>query len=179
MSAAARIGVRLDGPGLDEADLAARYADWLVRIEQMHEDARPLTNPEPAFTALARPLAEARVGLLTSAGAYVDGDRPFDVADPHGDPSFRVIPGDVELRRLRFAHSHYDTSRAELDPNVVLPIEPLRALAADGTIRAAASLHVGMMGFNPDPRRIVAESAPRIAELFARDRVDVVVLSPG
>jgi D-proline reductase (dithiol) PrdB len=179
VSATARIAVRLDGPGLDEADLAERYAGWLVRIGEMHQDARPLPNPEPAFTELARPLAQARVGLLTSAGAYVDGDRPFDVADPHGDPSFRVISGDLDLARLRFAHSHYDTTRAEQDANVVLPVERLRELAADGVVGASASLHIGMMGFNPDPRRVASESAPAIVELFQRDRVDVVVLSPG
>ncbi|HKI93086.1 MAG TPA: glycine/sarcosine/betaine reductase selenoprotein B family protein [Gaiellaceae bacterium] len=178
MSTDPRIGVRLEG-GLDADDLAGRYADWLVRIEQMHQDARPLANPEPAFTTLSRPLAEARVGLLTSAGAYLDGDTPFDVEDPHGDPSVRVIPGDVDPSQLRFAHSHYDTTRAEQDPNVVLPVGPLGALVADGAVGATASLHVGMMGFNPDPRRIAAESAPRVVELFAADGVDVVVLSPG
>jgi D-proline reductase (dithiol) PrdB len=178
VSAGAHIRVRLEG-GFDAAALAERYADWLVRIEQMHRDARPRTNAEPAFAPLSRPLAEARVGLLTSAGAYPDGDVPFDVEDPRGDPSFRVIPGDADPRLLRFAHSHYDTSRAEQDPNVVLPLEPLRALVADGEVGSAAAVHVGMMGFNPDPGRVVAESAPRIVDLFARDRVDVVVLSPG
>lgn len=178
MSATARIGVRLEG-GLDAGDLAARYADWLERIQRMHEDARPLTNPEPAFASLRRPLAEARVALLTSAGAYRAGDVPFDVEDPHGDPSFRIIPGDVDPAELRFAHAHYDTARAESDPNVVLPLVPLRDLVADGVVGAAAPRHVGMMGFNPDPRRLVAESAPQVAELLAADGVDVVVLSPG
>jgi D-proline reductase (dithiol) PrdB len=179
VSATARIGVRLDGPGLDAADLSERYAAWRGRIEEMHQGARPLTNPAPAFTRLRRPLAEARVGLLTSAGAYLEGDRPFDVESPHGDPTFRVIPGDVDLARLRFAHSHYDTTRAEQDPNVVLPVDRLRELAADGMVGAAASLHVGMMGFNPDPRRVAAESAPEVADLFRRDGADVVLLSPG
>jgi D-proline reductase (dithiol) PrdB len=178
VSAAARIRVRLVG-SLDPDDLGRRYADWLVRIEQMHQDAWPLTNPEPAFAPLRLPLAEARVGLVTSAGAYCDGDRPFDVDDPHGDPTFRVIPGDADPSEIRFAHSHYDTARAEQDANVVLPLGPLRALVADGTVGSAASAHVGMMGFNPDPRRIASESAPRIVDLFGRDRVDVVVLSPG
>lgn len=178
MSSPARIAVRLEG-GLDAGDLSARYADWQVRIEQMHTGARPLPNPEPAFARLTRPLAEARVGLLTSAGAFVTGDRSFDVADPHGDPTFRVIPGDTAPGAIRFAHSHYDTTRAEADPNVVLPLEPLRALVADGLVGSAAPRHVGMMGFNPDPRRVASESAPRIVELFREDAVDVVVLSPG
>lgn len=178
MSAAAGIAVRLQG-GLDSADLCARYADWLVRIEQMHHDARPLANGTPAFWRLDKPLAQAKVGLLTTAGAYPDGEVPFDVADPYGDPTLRAIPGDIDVADLRFAHSHYDTTRAEADPNVVLPLDPLRALVAEGVVGAAAARHVGMMGFNPDPRRVATESAPQVVELFRRDAVDVVLLSPG
>jgi D-proline reductase (dithiol) PrdB len=173
-----KIAVRLQG-GFDEADLATRYADWLERIERMHANARALANPLPAFTRLEIPLAQARVGLVTSAGAYVEGDEPFDVASAQGDPTIRLIPGDVELARVRFAHSHYDTTRAERDPNVVLPLEPLRALARDGVIGSVSTVHVGMMGFNPDPRRIRDESAPAVADLFGRAKVDVVLLSPG
>lgn len=179
METVARIAVRLDGPGLQADALAERYADWVVRIGQMHRDARPLANAAPAFTPPARPPAEARVGLLTTAGAYVDGDAPFDVASHEGDPSFRLVPADVDVRRLRFAHSHYDTSRAEQDPNVVLPVERLRELVADGVVGSTASVHVGMMGFNPDPRRLVAESVGRVVDVFAGDGVDVVVLGPG
>lgn len=173
------IAVRLDGPRLEAAELEQRYADWLERIAAMHDDARPRTNPAPAFARLCRPLREARVGLLTSAGAYVEGDEPFDVDDPHGDPSFRVIPGDVDLARIRFAHSHYDTSRAEADPNVVLPLVPLRALAADGVIGEVSATHIGMMGFNPHASRVAEESAPRVVERFAEAGADVVLLSPG
>lgn len=179
MSAAAAIRMRLDGPGLDAADLAERYADWLVRIEQMHQGARPRTNGDPAFARPAAPPAGARVALLTSAGAHVDGQEPFDVEDPHGDPSFRVLPGDLDLGRLRFAHSHYDTTRAERDPNVVLPLDRLRELAAEGAIGSIADVHVGMMGFNPDPTRVAEESAPQIAELLRGDGVDLAILTPG
>jgi hypothetical protein len=178
MNAATPIAVRLQG-GLDASDLAERYADWLVRIEDMHQDARALPNPVPAFVRLAKPLAAARVGLLTSAGAYVAGDEPFDIADAHGDPTFRLIPGDADVESLRFAHSHYDTTRAEQDPNVVLPLDPLRKLVADGAVGSAAAAHVGMMGFSPDPRRVASESAPAVVDLFRRDGVDIVLLSPG
>ena len=164
---------------LDRDELDRRFADWLVRIEQMHQGARHLANAETAFVRLGKPLAEARVGLLTTAGAYLEEDPPFDVADPHGDPSFRRISDDVDLGRLRFAHAHYDTSRAEVDPNVVLPLEPLHELVAEGVVGSAAPTHVGMMGFNPDPTRVARESAPAVAELFAGDGVDVAVLGPG
>lgn len=173
------IAIRLEGPALDAGDLGERYADWLERIAAMHQDAAALANPAPAFSPLRRPLSEARVGLITSAGAHVRGDEPFDVADPHGDPSFRLIPDDVDLHEIDFAHSHYDTARAEEDPNVVFPLDTLHELVTDGVVGAAAPRHVGLMGFNPDPRRLVRETVPRVVELFSADEVDVVVLSPG
>ncbi len=175
----ARIAVRLEGAGLDRDELATRYEDWLARIAAMHRDARALPNPAPAFTPLAAPLATARVALLTTAGAHLANEEPFDVADPAGDPSVRIIPDDADPAALAFAHSHYDTSRAEEDPNVVLPRDALARLAAAGVIGSCAPRHIGMMGFNPDPRRLVTESAPRLVELLREDAVDVVVLSPG
>lgn len=175
----ARIAVRLEGASLDRNDLESRYRDWLVRIEEMHQNPRALSNPRPAFSPLTRPLHSARVALLTTAGAYVDGDTPFDVADPDGDPSFRVIPSETDVSRLRFAHSHYDTARAEQDPNVVLPIEPLRALVQAGVVGEASPHHIGMMGFNPDPRRLVRDWIPKVVRLLLSDKVDVVVFSPG
>lgn len=179
MASSAQIAIRLEGPGLDAANLASRYADWLTRIATMHQDARALTNPEPAFHLSSRPLSAARVALVTTAGAYLEGDPPFDVVDPHGDSSFRLIPDASAPGQLRFSHSHYDTSRAAEDPNVVLPLEPLHALVARGVVGAAAPRHIGMMGFNPDPRRLVAESVPAVVDALQQDDVDIVVLSPG
>jgi D-proline reductase (dithiol) PrdB len=164
---------------LDPDDLREQYADWRDRIAQMHDHARPVTNETVSLHRPTTPMAAWRVGLLTTAGAYLEGQPPFDVADPHGDPSIRLIPGDAEPARFRFAHSHYDTTRAEDDPNVVLPIGPLHDLVADGEVGAVSPVHVGMMGWNPDPARVIAESAPAVVEAFAGADVDVVVMSPG
>ena len=164
---------------LDRAGLDERFADWLRRIDAMHVGARHLANDSTAFAPLRRPLAEARVGLLTTAGAHVHGDEPFDVDDPAGDPGFRAIPDTVDLAELRFAHAHYDTSRAEEDPNVVLPLGPLHELVREGVVGSSAPVHVGTMGFNPDPQRLVDATAPAIVEVFEGAGVDVVVLSPG
>jgi D-proline reductase (dithiol) PrdB len=163
----------------DRAGLDEKFADWLRRIHRMHEGAVHRANPEATLAPLPRPLSGCRVALLTSAGAYVEGDEPFDVASPHGDPSHRVIPGDVDLARLRFAHSHYDTARAEADPNVVLPLDPLRACAADGRIGEVSPVHVGMMGFNPDPLALIEREAPAVVDVLRSAGVDAVVLSPG
>lgn len=164
---------------LDPDDLRERYASWRARIAAMHEHAAPTSHEHVSFHRPAGPPSGWRVGLLTTAGAYVDGQAPFDVADPHGDPSIRLVPDDVPPRDIRFAHSHYDTTRAEDDPNVVLPIGPLGALVADGEVGAASPVHVGMMGWNPDPARVIAETGPQVVETFVGVGVDVVVMSPG
>lgn len=164
---------------LDPDVLREQYADWQGRIAQMHEHARPVSNPSVALHRPSTPISQWRVGLLTTAGAYVDGQPPFDVADPHGDPGVRLIPDDTPPEALRFAHSHYDTTRAEDDPNVVLPIGPLHDLVRDGEVGAASAVHVGMMGWNPEPSRVVDEAAPAVVETFRGADVDVVVMSPG
>lgn len=164
---------------LDPDELRARYADWRDRIAQMHEHAAPLSNPDVSFKRLSTPPSAWRVGLFTTAGAHVDGQEPFDVTDPHGDPTIRIIPDDVDMAQIRFAHSHYDTSRAEHDPNVVLPIEPLRAMVADGEVGASSPRHVAMMGWNPDPARVIDETGPQVVDAFIGTGVDVVIMSPG
>lgn len=164
---------------LDPEMLDAKFADWLARIQGMHEGPRHRTNPRAHLAPLIRPLSASRVGLVSSAGPFVAGDTPFDVDDPAGDPSFRLIPGNVDSRDLHFAHSHYDTSSAVADPNVVLPIDRLRELVADGQVGSASPVHVGMMGFNPDPIEIVEVSAPKVVEIFTAAEVDAVVLAPG
>lgn len=179
MTESAGIAVRLEGAGLDRSVLEARYADWRERTIQMHQGTRARPNPTPAFTPLRSPLSTARVALVTTAGAYVAGDEPFNVADPHGDPSYRVIADTVSPDALRFAHSHYDTGRAREDPNVVLPLAPLGDLARMGVVKESAPRHIGLMGFNPDPSRLVTETIPAVVDLLSRDNVDVVVLSPG
>jgi D-proline reductase (dithiol) PrdB len=162
---------------IDRETLDRRFADWLLRIEQMHTGAHHRANPEASFTPLPRPLAGCRIGLLTTAGAYEEGQEPFDVADHAGDPSLRVLP--TVAPRLRFAHSHYDTTAAQQDHNVVLPTDRLAELADEGVVGSAASVAVGMMGFNPDPLRVIQDTAPQVVEVFRNDGVDAVVLSPG
>lgn len=169
----------LPGRRLDREELRDRYRDWLQRIERMHEHVAHTTNPEALLHRPTGAPSSWRVGLLTTAGAYVEGQEPFDVTDPHGDPSIRPIPDDVDLATIRFAHSHYDTTRAEDDPNVVLPLDPLHSLVDGAEVGSAAPVHVGMMGWNPDPSRVVSEAAPAVVELFRQARVDVVVMSPG
>ena len=127
------------------------------------------------------PLPEASIALVTSAGVHLKGDRPFDMANPEGDATFRVIPGESALPDLTITHDYYDHRAADHDLNCVFPLERLRQLAQAGRIGSVAPRHIGTMGhiLGSEERRLVTETAPAIVQLLRDDSVDYVVAAPG
>ena len=116
---------------------------------------------------------------MTTAGAHLTTQEPFHVETVAGDSSHRILPDDLDPADLRFTHTHYDTSSAEEDPNCVFPIDRLHELVERGRIGEASPVHIGMMGFNPDPTPIKDELAPRVAGILADAEVDVAIMVPG
>src|SRR5690242_4900835 len=58
---------------------------------------------------LAKPLAEARVTLISSCGVHMKTDRPMDVCHPLGDFTFRRVPSgarqqDLIIHQLKYPH---------------------------------------------------------------------------
>ncbi len=164
---------------LDPNDFREKYQAWLERIAASHGATNHRVNDQPVFTPLGKPLSESRVALVTTAGAHLADQEPFHTATIAGDASFRVIPDDVDLTSLRFAHTHYDTSSAAQDPNVVLPIARLAEIVTSRRLGASSPIHIGMMGFNPDPTPIADETGPAVAAELQTAEVDVAILAPG
>lgn len=54
-------------------------------------------DPVP-WTPLPKPLPECRAALVTSAGFSLPDQQPFGESIRGGDFSFRVIPGDSDVR---------------------------------------------------------------------------------
>jgi D-proline reductase (dithiol) PrdB len=136
-------------------------------------------DPVPV-ARLRRPLREARVAVVSTAG-LVPPDQPlFDPAVRGGDPSFRVIPVETDLRALVDAHRSetYDHAGIAADANLALPFDRLRELAAAGEIGAVAPHHLSFMGSITAPGRLVRDTAPAAAEVLVRDEVDVALLVP-
>ncbi|MEZ5292404.1 MAG: glycine/sarcosine/betaine reductase selenoprotein B family protein [Vicinamibacterales bacterium] len=129
---------------------------------------------------LARPIAQARVALVTSAGLTVRGDRPFDISIGGGDWSFRTLPRDRGPGTLEMHHKSdaFDAGPLGVDPNVVFPLDRLRAMAEAGEIGDVAPRHLSFMGSITAPARLVAESAPAAAEVLAADGVEAALLVP-
>ena len=143
----------------------------------------PSHEPIP-WTPVAKPLADSKVALLSTAGLSMRGDPPFDMeferANPtRGDGSWRALRADACAENVEANHLHIDTSYIERDLNVALPLDRLRELAAAGEVGAVADTHYSIMGYQGnDPSRLVQESAPQIAARMKREEVDLALLAP-
>ena len=151
----------------------ARLADIPEATRRGIESIKcPTYDHTPWVTGPA--VAERRVAVISTAGLQRRGDRPFDFdAD-----DYRIIPGDIDPSDLVMSHisSNYDRTGFQQDVNVVLPLQRLQEMAADGEIGSLAAYHYSFMGAT-DP----AELEPRarqLATLLKGDQVDAVVLLP-
>lgn len=127
------------------------------------------------YTPFVKPLATARICLVTTAGVFHPSDRPFD---PEGDNGFRVIPGDAAAADLRYADSHYPHDCVDADLNCVFPVDRLRELAAEGVIGGLAASHFSM-GFTQQMAEIRRTTIPTLARAVDKVRPDAVILTGG
>lgn len=142
----------------------------------------PQHEPIP-WTPLTKPLARAKVSLVSTAGLSMRGDPPFDMElerrNPmRGDPSYRRLLADASSATVDANHLHIDTSYIERDLNVALPVDRLRELIDDGEVGASAT-HYSIMGYQGnDSSTLVNETAPRIAADMRNEEVDLAILAP-
>ena len=133
------------------------------------------------WTPLRRPVRECTIALVTTAGVHLRSDAAFDMTDPDGDPSVRVIPVDTPRGEVRITHQYYDHSAADRDLNVVVPIDRLRELAAAGDVGGVAPRIYSFMGHidGVHVRALVEHSAPDVARRLRGDGAEAVVLTPA
>ena len=134
------------------------------------------------FVPLARlrkPLTEARLSFVSTAGVQPRGTAPFDTTHPVGDYTFRRVPTDSLLEDLEIHQLKYPTAGATRDLNVIFPLERLRELAAAGVIGSLTPNFYSFIGYNMDARRLEATLAEAIAEAVAAEEPDAALLSPA
>jgi D-proline reductase (dithiol) PrdB len=133
------------------------------------------------WTPFRGPLAQSRVALITTAGVHLKTDRPFDMRDPAGDPTFRQIPADLAPGDWTITHNYYDHADADQDLNVVFPLERLRELAGLGEIGAVGADHFSFMGhiLPPHIHTLIHTTAPQVARRLKQDGVDAAILTPA
>jgi D-proline reductase (dithiol) PrdB len=127
------------------------------------------------YTPFRKDLSGATLAFVSVAGLHLKTHQPFDLED---DTSYRIIPGDVSAEELMITHGHYDHADADLDPNIMFPIDRARELVAQGFIAGVNNTHYSL-GYAQDLRTIYERVAPEIATALYQSQTDVVVLTAG
>ena len=155
----------------------------MVRLSDLHESeaehmrarAAAMTPVEPAPWITPKPLHEATVAIVSTAGLHRRSDPPFTV----GATDYRLIPGDVDFGDCVLSHisANFDRSAFQQDPNISFPLDRLREMASAGEIGAVASWHYSFMGAQPN-HAALAPSGEEVGRLLAADGVDIALLVP-
>ncbi|MEP7273695.1 MAG: glycine/sarcosine/betaine reductase selenoprotein B family protein [Acidobacteriota bacterium] len=160
----------------------ATYREMVLQhrlFMKVYPFSRYAINPIPCAT-LARPLNGARVALVTTAGFHTSEQAGFDSFLTDGDASFREISDTITTSSLIESHksNSFDHSGVQADRNLAFPLDRFRELVARGEIGGLNHRHFSFMGSILRPKRLIAETAPQVAERLRADGVDVVLLTP-
>lgn len=134
---------------------------------------------EVPFQPLGKPLAEARVSLVTTAAPYQrdKGDQgpgaPYNAAVKFYEVYSRESAQDHDLR---IAHLSYDRAHTTAaDPDTWFPLPTLRRAAARGRIGELAR-HFHGIPTNRSHRTTIARDCPELLARCRADAVDAVLL---
>lgn len=152
----------------------------MARLDDIPEPTRTTVANLPCPTFETAPfvsgpkLSERRVAIVSSAALIRRGDAPF----PVGSGEYRAVPASWNSADILMSHVSINFDRAgfQRDINVVLPVDRLRELVADGSIGSVAATHFTVMG-STDPAAM-AEAADGMAAAMKADKVNAVVLTP-
>lgn len=133
-------------------------------------------NPEPsAFVSPTKPLDESSLTLIASGGVYAHGQVGFTHKD---DLTFREVPTNISSADVRVTHFAYDQTNAKDDPNVVFPIEPLRAMVASGELGSLTPSALTFMGGIYSQRRLKETLIPAMVQRVVELGTDLALLVP-
>ena len=130
---------------------------------------------------IKKPLAESKIALLTTAGVHHTHQEPFNMSDPNGDPTYRIIDTQTIEEDYLITHDYYDHRDADKDLNIVFPVTRLKEMAAEGIVGSVARHHFSFMGHikGSHLNTLLETYAPQVATRLIKDQVDAVLLTPG
>jgi len=194
------IGDLLNGLGttIDDGD-ADRLVEvahrWQVKAYRGHladPAGFPHRHADTPITALAKPLSESTVALVTSSGHFVEGDDPEPFGVPNmtqqqaeerivdflaSTPQLSAIPVDTRAENLRVRHGGYPVAAVATDHQVALPLGHLRSLESRGVIGELSPIAYSFVGATSQVR-LTKHIAPKWAEQLVADGVDAVLAVP-
>lgn len=159
------------------------YQRW-KRIHEMRgddvgEEYPWVENRRAPFRPMGRALPMLNLGLITSAGAYIDGTEPFDTSNPGGDASFREIPSLVTGADLRWCARGYDPAAVREDMNSQVPLARLFEFEGNGIIGQLNQVFWSFCGFIPSAARFADNALPDLCERVRRYNVQAALLIPA
>ncbi|MGI8889851.1 MAG: glycine/sarcosine/betaine reductase selenoprotein B family protein [Chthoniobacterales bacterium] len=128
---------------------------------------------------LSKPLSEARLTFVSTAGVQPKGTLPFDTVHPVGDYTFRRVPSSSKPADLEIHQLKYPTFGANRDLNVIFPIERLQELVNERFLGSLTKNFYSFIGYNMDPERLERTLAVRIADAVEAENADVALLVPA
>ncbi|MFH1674640.1 MAG: glycine/sarcosine/betaine reductase selenoprotein B family protein [Pseudomonadota bacterium] len=161
--------------------LAKFFSRFPVLVELWAKSHKFVVNATIPWTDLSKDINECRIALVTTAGVHLKSQPPYDMENQEGDPSFREIPSNTPLSDLMITHNYYDHKDADSDVNVVLPMERLKELEAEGIIKGIASRHFSFMGhiLGRHIEKLIKQTGPEVARMLKGDQNDIVFLTPA
>ncbi|MFZ0611894.1 MAG: glycine/sarcosine/betaine reductase selenoprotein B family protein [Desulfobacterales bacterium] len=160
---------------------ARLFTRYPALLDRWARKARILSFSTTPWTPLKRDIVESRLALVTTGGVHLKSQRPFDMTDSQGDPSFREIPSGADQAELVITHNYFDHRDADKDIGILFPVEGVRLLERFGEIGRVNHRHFSFMG-HVRGRRIEylrETSAPEVAARLRQDKVDIVLLTPA
>jgi len=132
------------------------------------------------FSPLSKPLARARVTIITTAAPYQPdkGDQGPGAAYNAKAKFYRVYSGDTSADHdLRIAHVAIDRRHTSMeDSGCWFPLPALRRAAARGRLQLAPRFHGAPT--NRSQRVTLETDAPEILARCRQDQVDAALLVP-
>ncbi len=129
----------------------------------------------PVLTPLRRPLSEATVLIVNSAGVHLRADPPFQFVD---DLTCRRLPQSIAPTAVRPCHPSPIRRPGRQDVNVVHPYQRLPELAAAGVIGRPSDFHLSTLGAIKKVTRIVSELGPAVVAEVKAAGADLVLVVP-
>jgi D-proline reductase (dithiol) PrdB len=146
-----------------------RYPGSMIRKESFVPQAR-----------LGKSLAASRLTLVSSCGVHLKTDQPLDVCHPFGDFRFMRVPSGAKRDELIIHQLKYPHDDADLDINVIFPIERLQELCEEGCLGGLTPNFFSFIGYNMDPEKFERTVAEGIAEAVVQEEhADCALLAPA
>jgi len=136
------------------------------------------------WTPMPKPLSQATLSLVTTAGISLKSDPPFDMEREEreatwGDRSFRMIPRGTTEKDIEVNHLHINTRYIKQDINVMLPLTRMAEFEKEGIIGRLAPTSYSFYGFQWKNTDFLKESIEPISKKMKQEGVEAVLLTPA